>query len=120
MNFEVESAKDLLISVTSNLLSYNDGEIIPYKEIYSFKKEKEDLFFFDINCNNEIKTTLNNLLDQRDNIFNFTIDNVSNISFYVIELDLGNNENIFLFKKYQSVKQVYGKKYFYLIPEYLK
>ena len=61
MNFEVESAKDLLISVTSNLLSYNDGEIIPYKEIYSFKKEKEDLFFFDINCNNEIKTTLNNL-----------------------------------------------------------
>lgn len=98
-----------LLTIYKEKLGFYTGELIDYSKRYGFTKAREDLYL----CSNIIEIPkLNYFLSETTNasLFDANADNIIDLNFYIIKIFLNGNDSVYIFKKYQTIKQFYRTK----------
>lgn len=108
ISIENDTMQSLLELYRNKIKSY-DGNIIPYKDRYGYKKERNELYEYEDFANLfKLKKYIEEISSNKQ--FDLNTDKLKELNFYVIKIPLTENSDLILFKKYQTIKCFYGTK----------
>ncbi|MDR0726949.1 MAG: DUF4868 domain-containing protein [Rickettsiales bacterium] len=98
-----------LLSVYKEKLGCYTGDLVDYSQRYGYTKAREELY----HCTDITNIPLlNDYLSEVNNGISFdpASDSLLELNFYIIKISLSGNDNVYVFKKYQTIKQFYRTK----------
>lgn len=108
ISLDNDSMQNLLAMYKEKLQFYN-GEIIDYSDRYGYTKAREDLYNIkDITTIPLLQKYLDDLKNKSS--FDFKNDELNELNFYIVKIILNATDSIYIFKKYQAIKQFYRTK----------